>query len=230
MVDGVLYMWVRNLNEDGTGSSLAWSEDQAATWTWTKWSFPEIGYPTWLNAGKNYAAAQDGYAYFYSPDTASAYKSSDHMILSRAPRAAIRNEKAYRFFAGLDDKGDPRWTANLEECKPVFTDPGHCYRPEVVFNPGIGKYLLLTATAGAPRWAGTDEKYLGIFEASTPWGPWHTVKQIHGWGGEESRFQPRIPPKWISEDGKSFSLLYSCFPKGPYQFNVQTCELGLSEE
>ena len=28
MVDGVLYMWVRNLNDDGTGSSLAWSEDE----------------------------------------------------------------------------------------------------------------------------------------------------------------------------------------------------------
>ena len=117
-----------------------------------------------------------------------------------------------------------------EERKPVFTDLGHCYRPEAVFNPGIGKYLLLTATSGAPRWAGTDEKYLGIFESSKPWGPWHTVKQIPDWGGDENRFQPRIPPKWISEDGKTFHLLYSCFPEGPYQFNVQKCLLELSDE
>src|SRR5512139_394952 len=39
MVDGVLYMWVRNLKPDGTGSSLAWSSDHAKTWTWTDWSF-----------------------------------------------------------------------------------------------------------------------------------------------------------------------------------------------
>ena len=131
---------------------------------------------------------------------------------------------------GLDPDGKPRWTENFEQRKPVFTDPGHCYRPEVVFNPGIRKYLLLTATSGAPRWCGTDEKYLGVFESSTPWGPWRTVKQIHGWGGEENRFQPRIPPKWISKDGKTFYLLYSCFPEGPYQFNVQKCVLEMSEQ
>ena len=228
MADGVFYMWVRNLHQDGTGSSLAWSEDQASTWTWADWSLPEVGYPTWLNAGKNYTAAQDEYAYVYSPDTASAYKTSDHMILARVPTSEIRNETAYRFFAGLDDDGNPLWEAEYQQRKPVFTDPGHCYRPEVVFNPGIGKYLLLTATSGSPRWCGTDEKYFGIFESSTPWGPWHTVRQINGWGSDENRFQPRIPPKWISEEGKVFFLLYSCFPEGPYQFNLQKCSLELS--
>jgi SAM-dependent methyltransferase len=229
MADGVLYMWVRNLKQDGTGSSLAWSEDRAATWTWAEWSFPEIGYPTWLNAGQDYAAAQDEYAYLYSPDTPSAYKTSDHMILARVPVSGIRDESGYRFFAGLNGDGQPKWTAEFKERKSVFTDPGHCYRPEVVLNPGIGKYLLLTATSGAPRWCGTDEKYLGIFEAAAPWGPWRTVKRINGWGGEENRFQPRIPPKWISEDGKTFYLLYSCFPEGPYQFNVQECSFETTE-
>lgn len=230
MVDGVLYMWVRNLNEDGTGSSLAWSEDRAATWTWADWNFPEIGYPTWLGAGKNYSAAEDDYAYVHSPDTPSAYKTSDHIILARVSKAKIRDKEAYRFFAGLDGDGNPQWAANFAQRNPVFTDPGRCYRPEVVFNPGIGRYILCTATSGAVRWCGTDEKYLGLFESPTPWGPWSVVKQIDDWGGDENRFQPRIPPKWISEDGKTFYLLYSCFPKGPYQFNVQKCSLELSEK
>lgn len=43
MVHGVLYMWVRNLTEGGTGSSLAWSVDRAKTWTWADWNFPNIG-------------------------------------------------------------------------------------------------------------------------------------------------------------------------------------------
>ena len=66
---------------------------------------------------------------------------------------------------------------------------------------------------------------LGIFDAPTPWGPWAVVKEVPGWGGEENRFQPRIPAKWISPDGLSFWLVYSCFPKGPYQFNLQKCTL-----
>jgi hypothetical protein len=223
MVDGVLYMWARNLNKDGTGSSLAWSEDRGKTWTWAAWSLPELGYPVWLNAGRNYSAAQDAYVYLYSPDTPSAYKTSDHMILARAARSEIRQKPSYRFFAGLDEEGKPRWSGSFEQRKPVFADPGHCYRPDVVYNPAINRYILCTATSGSIRWAGTDAKYLGIFDAPTPWGPWTAVKCIDGWGGKENRFQPRIPGKWISNDGKSFYLLYSCFPEGPYKFNLQKC-------
>jgi hypothetical protein len=72
---------------------------------------------------------------------------------------------------------------------------------------------------GYPTWLNAGKNYLGVFESSTPWGPWYTVKRIHGWGGDESRFQPRIPPQWISEDGKSFYLLYSCFPEGVWSKN-----------
>jgi hypothetical protein len=50
------------------------------------------------------------------------------------------------------------------------------------------------------------------------------------WADDGNRFQPRIPPKWISEDGKTFHLLYSCFPKGPYQFNVNNCSLDLCDK
>ena len=96
MIDGVLYMWVRNLKKDGTGSSLAWSKDHALTWTWADWNFPEIGYPVWMNAGRNYEAAQDGYAYMYSPDTPSAYKTSDHILLARVLKDKITDEGRLR--------------------------------------------------------------------------------------------------------------------------------------
>jgi hypothetical protein len=225
MVDGVLYMWVRNLQKDGTGSSLAWSKDHAKTWTWADWGFPEIGYPVWLNAGRNYDAAQDDFAYMYSPDTPSAYKTSDHILLARVPKDRVTTKDAYQFFAGLDETGSPRWAAGLQDRTPAFIDPGHCYRPDVIYNPGLKRYLLCTATSGSPEWCGTDEKYLGIFDSKTPWGPWTVVTQIRGWGGDENRFQPRIPMKWIGQDGGSFYLLYSCFPKGPYQFNLQKCTL-----
>jgi hypothetical protein len=225
MVNGVLYMWVRNLATNGTGSSLAWSSDHAKTWTWAEWSIPEIGYPVWLNAGRNYEAAQDDYAYLYSPDTPSAYQTADHMLLARVQKDRMTQNEHYQFFAGVDAAAKPRWSVRFEDRKPVFSSPGHCYRPEVVYHPGLKRYLLCTATSGSPEWCGSAEKSLGIFDAPTPWGPWTVVKEIPGWGGEENRFQPRIPAKWISPDGLSFWLLYSCFPKGPYQFNLQKCTL-----
>jgi hypothetical protein len=67
--------------------------------------------------------------------------------------------------------------------------------------------------------------HFGLFESPNPWGPWATVTYIKDWGMPETRFAPHIPPKWISDDGTSFYLLYSCIPKGPYRFNIQRCQV-----
>ncbi len=74
MVDGVLYMLVRN-----TGNSqLAWSVDHGESWTWCGWKFKAgFGAPTFLNFGRNYAGAPDKFVYIYSHDSDSAYEPED---------------------------------------------------------------------------------------------------------------------------------------------------------
>ena len=99
MVDGVLFMWVRNAGN----SQLAWSSDFGRTWTWSTWKFmTSFGFPTFLNFGKNYAGARDVYVYVYSPDSDTAYFPADHMVLARVPKGKITNRDAYEFFNGLD--------------------------------------------------------------------------------------------------------------------------------
>ena len=62
VIQNVLYAWVRNLNPagqpKGTGSTLMVSRNLGKDWSFVEWSFPNIGYPTWLNAGQDYGAAQ----------------------------------------------------------------------------------------------------------------------------------------------------------------------------
>jgi hypothetical protein len=222
MVDGVLYMWARNL-DGGTGSSLAWSDDHAKTWTWASWSFPEIGYPVWLNAGRNYADAQDEYVYFYSPNGESAYVAYDGILAGRAPANRITSKEAYEFYSGTDARGEAVWDAGFNNRKPIFENPSRCFRPSVVYNPGLKRYLLLMIG----HYQDASRRHLGVFDAPNPWGPWTTVAYLHNWGHPETRFQPHVPSKWISDDGKVFYLVSSAYPKGPYQFNVQRCELKL---
>lgn len=228
MVDGILYSWVRNLNPDGTGSTVAWSADHAKTWTWASWGFPEIGYPVWLNYGKNNAGARDDYLYFYSPDTNSAYIVTDDIILGRVHKNRVRDKSAYQFFSGFGWGWDePAWTSDFSARKPVFTSSGRCYRPEVVYNSEIGRYLLFTMTPKASFVRSAKYSHLGIFDAPYPWGPWTTALWTDEFAPLENRFQPRVPTKWISPDGTSFYLVYSCYPAeaGPYKFNVQKCTL-----
>ena len=50
MVDGTLYMWVRNTGN----ATLAWSADHGQTWTWGFKFDTGFGCPTFLNFGRNY--------------------------------------------------------------------------------------------------------------------------------------------------------------------------------
>jgi len=217
--DGVLWMWVRNLNPaDGTGSSLAWSTDCARTWQWASWSLPECGYPVWLNAGRDYADALDEHLYFYWPNSASAYAVTDTITMGRVPRSQADQRDAYTFLVGTDASGRPTWSRRFEDRHAVLTYGAGCYRPCVVYNSPLKRYLLCTIT--------TQGRF-GLFDAPQPWGPWKAVHLADRFGLPERRFAPQIPGKWISRNGLSFYLVYSCHPVGPYQFNFQRCTLGL---
>jgi len=235
MADGVLYAWVRNMNLPGTpvgtGSGMMVSSDRGRTWEWVDWNWPELGYPVWMNAGRDYQAAPDKYAYYLSPDGPSAYADYPDMVLARVPVASIRDQAAHEFFAGFASPGVPRW-GRFEARQPVFTDPAGCFRPNLVYNPGLKRYLLVMCSPyGKWGWWAKDNPnrraHFGMFDAPAPWGPWSVVDYRADWGAPENRFAPNIPSKWISADGTGFHLLYSCIPNGPYQFNLQRCTLTL---
>lgn len=224
MVDSVLYMLVRNMDN----SQLGWSEDHGESWEWADWRFKEsFGYPTFLNYGKNYAGAKDNYVYLYSNDDASAYKNSDHMVMARVDKNKIKDWTSYEYFAGVDDGGQPTWTDDIRKRNPVFSNPGKCYRSGISYNQELKRYLwtqIIDAPSlhdyRGPRFEGG----LGIFEASNPWGPWSTVYYNLNWdvGPGETGC---IPTKWISSDGKKCYYLFS----GDDYLSVRSMEFLLFE-
>ncbi len=219
MVDGVLYMLVRN-----TGNSqLAWSTDHGESWTWCGWKFTEsFGAPTFLNFGRNYAGAPDEFVYIYSHDSDSAYEPADRMVMARAAKNEIRNRSSYKFFKGLDGSGRPVWTENITERGAVFINPGKCYRSGISYNAGLKRYLWCQTIYGPDDMR--VKGGLGIFDAPQPWGPWTTAYYTQDWDvgpGETSSF----PAKWISTDGKTYHLLFS----GDDCFSVRKAALMVTE-
>jgi CubicO group peptidase (beta-lactamase class C family) len=196
MVNGVLYMWVRN-----TGNSqLAWSEDHGRTWNWGFRFDTSFGSPTFLNFGKNYQGARDGYVYTYSQDGPSAYESSDGVVLARVPKDRIRERSAYEFFAGLQESGQPAWTADIAKRRGVLNYPGRCQRTDVVYNAGIRRYMMALGYNHGGAW--------GIFDAPEPWGPWTSAFHTESWGlGDTHGY--RLPAKWIAADGRRMYLVFS---------------------
>jgi hypothetical protein len=202
MVNGVLYLWVRNAGN----SQLAWSNDRGKTWTWSDWRFTtSFGAPTFLNFGRNYAGARDDFVYIYSHDSDSAYTAADRMVMARVPADKIRERAAYEFFKGLDSTQQPLWTASIDERGAVFQHTGRCYRSGITYNAGLRRYLWSQILPG------TDARFqggFGVYDALEPWGPWTTAYYTDRWDtgpGETSSF----PTKWMSADGTIVHMVFS---------------------
>lgn len=220
-VEGVLYMWVspgsgaRNYDE----ARLYKSTDHGASWKAAIWAFVKsesLILPTFLQFGKDYQGARDNFVYIYANHFKPKLISIKHKLrvqkpgeiaLMRVPKTRIMDRSAYKFFAGLDGAGNPTWTTNLYEHKPIFTDPnGVGWTTSVSYDPGIGRYLLATEHTASLR------GNLGIFDAINPWGPWTTVSYTNSFGAptiEQSTFFWNFSNKWLSPDGNHFVCVFT---------------------
>jgi CubicO group peptidase (beta-lactamase class C family) len=145
MVDGVLYLWVRNV-----GNSALWrSKDHGKTWEQGFRFDTGFGSPTFLNYGRNYAGAPDRYVYAYSQEGPSAYDSDNRLVLARAPKDRLFDLAAWEFLG------------------PVFEYPAHVQRADVVYDAGLKRYLLALAYNHTGEW--------GLFDAPDPRGPWTQI-------------------------------------------------------
>ena len=222
MVDGVLYLWVRNAGN----SQIVWSRDHGTSWQWADWKLTtSFGCPSFLNFGMNYAGARDDYVYVFSPDSNSAYDWSDTMVLARVPKDRIRERAAYEFFQ-TSDHGVAIWTRDIRRRGPAFSHPKHCYRTGITYNGGLKRYLWCqvhpqSSHTGGPRFQGG----FAIYDAPEPWGPWTTVFFTRAWDvgpGETNSF----PTKWMSSDGKTLHLVFS----GDDYFSIRKATLAISPE
>jgi len=227
-VDGVLYMFVRNYkppgSDDFTNARLARSTNLGVNWTWAEWHFSDtFGCPAFVQFGKNYQGARDDYVYVASQANDSAYGFSPDIVMARVRIDSVMDRDRYEFFAGRDVSGAPRWSRDIAERKPIFTDPKGTQRIAITFNPGLGRYILATSHLAGKE--ATHTAALGVFEAPEPWGPWSTVYYDDHWSVEDGKdcrtYHHRFPPKWISTDGKTMWLLYSGLDCGLYSFCVK---------
>ncbi len=213
-VDGVLYMWV------GPGSNttsyrearICKSEHHGETWSKADWAFVKsdgLIMPTICQFGKDYAGARDDYVYSYfirlqgKPSNLNVHKPGQ-IDLARVPRAKLMERAAYEFFAGMDSQRQPSWTDDVRASRPVFEDPrgvGWCM--SVSYNAGLKRYLLSTEHDTSFR------GNLGIFDAPEPWGPWTTVAYESNWGNFGSTFFWNFSNKWLSADGRNFTLIFT---------------------
>lgn len=212
-VKGVLYLWFGHANKKGAMAQLAWSKDHAKSWTFADWKFSEFGLIGFVNYGKDYTGARDGYVYAYSHDDPHADTPADRFILMRVPKDEIATRAAWEFVEKLDAKGKPVWTNDITKRGGIFQHRDSCLRSAMTYNAALKRYLWwqqipkpkgTTNDRGDTRFAGG----FGIYDAPEPWGPWTTAYLTADWDfgpGEHADF----PSKWMSPDGLTMYLVFS---------------------
>ena len=231
-VKGVLYSWIHPDKPEAWGdwayhhteSRLYMSEDKGASWQAASWAFTKdegLAGGNILQFGKNYSGARDKYVYHYmsypeimhdSLGNATELMVPGKIFLMRVSKDKLMIRDAYKFYSARKN-GKPKWTGDITNKKPVFIDNNGIGTPiGISFNAALNRYIL--ATQHSKPHAGM----LGIFEAPEPWGPWSTVTYLSEdtwFGYDNPETVPRncffwcFPTKWISEDGRAATMVFT---------------------
>jgi hypothetical protein len=211
-VAGRLYVWFGHADQNGAMTQLAWSDDLARTWTFADWKFAELGLIGFVNYGRDYEQARDGFVYAYSHDGPRADTPADRFLLLRAPKEKLTERSAWEFFERLGASGNPRWTKDFSRRGSVFEHQDACLRSAMTWCAGLNRYLwwqqIPQPVGHKDRGDTRFDGGFGIYDAPEPWGPWTTAYFSEKWDvgpGEHGDF----PARWMSVDGRTLHLVFS---------------------
>lgn len=130
---------------------------------------------------------------------------ADQIYLTRVTPSpeTINDEDAYEYFAGHTNEGQPIWSDDFNDIKPLIEWNNNMGCVTATYVPQLKKYLMCI-TDGWPTVAKMDSY---ILEADEITGPWKMVAYMEDFG--EQAYFLNFPTKFISDDGLTLWLCYS---------------------
>ena len=257
-IGGAIYLAYQNLNEstfdDAPAASIVRSDDYGATWSGNP-STPMFGAPGntnnsasyrfttifFLDYGKDYEDAIDGYVYAYGLDNN--WREQTTLYLARVSARSVLDRSAWQFFAGMRGT-EPSWTSHIASKVAVLTDERLLYQTMyantitacpaeqklisqggVVYDKPLKRYLFSS-------WGCSTHQ---LYESPTPWGPWSLVlSKDFGpllLSTNRGQYGTSIPSKFISRDGTSLLEQSNvCCGGDSYTFSLRKLQLVPSFE
>jgi hypothetical protein len=229
-VEGVLYLGVSRHYYDGVGdtstdsahhfwiqetwdASIVKSTDHGKTWS----PAPKLGramfpgrvfsnpfFVQYGKDGKGTKDAADQYVYVVSND--GTWNNGNWMIVGRVSRGLIArlDPDDWEFVHGFDDKGQPIWRPRHDNAIYIFRSPGRTSMTGIHYIAPLDLYIMPQwhyprLDDPKRRWKASRWEF---YYAPAPWGPWTL---FHTQDFEPQGFyNPSIPSKFISEDGRKF--------------------------
>jgi hypothetical protein len=139
----------------------------------------------------------------------------------RVPRGKLLTKTAYEYLTGPVTA--PGWSASQAAASPFFVDPNGVDAPALVYDAGLGRFLLTVAHGTE----GNDGSRIGIFEGPHAWGPWATVDYRDDWlgivPGGSTYLGTGFPSAWMADGGRTLWAVFSCWSKTLKLTGVEAC-------
>ena len=170
----------------------------------------KFGAPHMVDFGQNMAHSPDGKAYLVGhgasrPDANLAWIAGDQAYLARVTPSVqtINAPTAYEFFGGHDSQGQPIWTHDFGQIRPLIEWNGRVGCVTITYNAPLRKYLMCVVDG----WPTVDPMNTFILEADAITGPWRMVVFMKEFGTQA--YFVNVPSKFIDASGRTLWLSYS---------------------
>jgi hypothetical protein len=241
---GNLYLAVQDLSlnfQKAPALSISRSMDKGKTWTWLRNApiFSNSAFTTlmFLDYGQDNADSPGGHVYAYGIDHnwrfSDRVADPEEVYLGRVPESKVQDRNAWEFFTGIDRLGNPSWSRDLEERKPVLIDRSRAFSSMVINHRAWPEPMTRIAQGGVfynrplKRYIYTSWTRFSweFYEAPTPWGPWrHFFTKnfgVYPWSEDKhGGYAPTVSTKYVSADGKSFYVQANTFKSGVSRYGL----------
>jgi hypothetical protein len=206
-----LHMWFTIGRPRALGfeeARLATSSDGGRSWRKADWAFTAADktlLPSFLQVGKGHASNElpaevMGYVYSFHPRLVASpgdVQTPGQVDLIRVPKDRVADRGAYRFYAGTNTVGDPLWSTDINQRRPVLEKPHLLWAPPTVaWNPHLKRFVMVMSHVPA---GATGKRGVAFYEAERPWGPWHKITTADQFA-EGTTFFFQFPTKWMNAD------------------------------
>jgi len=190
----------------------------------------KIGAPHFVDFGKNMQHSPDGKAYLvaHGADTNdtkwrfwnASWITGDQIYLLRVIPSIenINDASKYEFYGGMDTNGDPIWTNDFKEIKPLLEWNNNMGCVTITYNAPLKKYIMCVTDGGNTY----SKMNTYLLESDKITGEWKLITYMKNFG--EQGYFVNIPSKFISKVGYTAWLLYS----GNYWSNMNGENVGVN--
>jgi hypothetical protein len=112
----------------------------------------------------------------------------------------IEDINEYKYYAGLDDDGNPIWSESMDDAGFVVEDDYSVGELSVIWNPYLERWIMTYLQEGTG---------IVIREGLKPWGPWSEAITLVSKEEYPGLYAPYLNPKFMEGDGETIYFTLS---------------------